>query len=505
MKFFYRFFILGFIFSMQFMANNIASAAELFDQDTPVQNGINVFESTNTFAEIFEKLDSVKWAGKNVSIAIEGLEKIHKNAHIAVTDDRVVLVWGDNIVGNWPRPGAADWNGFGQITTAIVLKLREFIPDFGKHGQNEMYSVVVSAVLQGIDENGKYIHSRHDQITTGGRLLTSAGIEGVRDERGNFRIFGIVRGSAADNNGLTEGDLISEINGQLVSKMGNADLAAAFSGFNSGTLKLHLIGASGSRDTVLRRATIVMADADIVLKQTNDISILEIIVHKISDGSVDIVNESLAKYKNINGIVLDLRSAGGDDETAAAKLGGLFIGKKPILRIIESAKSETEIVAGGDSVTDVPVVILTSGATSGTAESLAAAFYENSRGTVIGTPTAGKARLATKIDLSGGGQLELLNRAAKTGQGKDLDGRGFFPLICLSNIRNSGQQEAFFINISNGDFNAKDFNQDTSISAVDINKGCPQIKSGSDEDALSSAVSFRILSDQKIYNGILGK
>ena len=49
----------------------------LFFEDEPIQNGINVFEVSKTFADIYEKLDSVNWAGKNLNMAIEGLENIN--------------------------------------------------------------------------------------------------------------------------------------------------------------------------------------------------------------------------------------------------------------------------------------------------------------------------------------------------------------------------------------------------------------------------------------------
>ena len=143
--------------------------------------------------------------------------------------------------------------------------------------------------------------------------------------------------------------------------------------------------------------------------------------------------------------------------------------------------------------------------TRGTAEAVASAFYENSRGVLVGTPTAGSARIATVIDLDNGGALELLNKSIKTGQGKNIDGRGVFPIVCLSNIRSSQQQNAFFLNVLNDDFNARDFNQEPDVSVADIRKGCPVIANGADEDALSMAVSAKILTDKKVYDALLIK
>ncbi|HOY47083.1 MAG TPA: S41 family peptidase [Alphaproteobacteria bacterium] len=482
-------------------------AADLFDKDTPIQDGLNVFDTSAVFSDIYKKLDSVSWGGKNINVAIESLEKINPNAHIAATDDRVVLVWRDSIVANYPRPEKNDWDEFGQITTALVLKLRSLVPEFGKVSESVMYQTVVDALMRGIDENGRYIYSKKAEVLEDGRILTSVGLEGARDNRGNFRISGVYKDSSADVAGIKSGDLITTINGTKISDINDTDLADMFSGFNSGTLKLSLLTGSGEKNVVLRRATIVLADADVIhrIGADNAPSILEIVVHRVTDGSVSIVNEALAKYDDVSGIVLDMRAATGDNERAAAKLSGLFMGQVPVMRVVQTAKSEVEVVPGGKAVTNLPVVVLVSNTTSGTAEAIASAFYENNRGVLVGTPTSGNARIATIIDLDNGGALELLNKSIKTGNGNDIDGRGVFPLVCLSNIRNQSQQGAFFLNVVNGDFHAKDFNNDKTVTPDVIRKGCPVITSGMDEDSLSSAVSVKILTDKKIYDKLINE
>ena len=482
-----------------------ARADGLFFPDEPVQDGIQVFEVSKTFAEIYEKLDDINWAGKNINVAIESLENLNKNAHIAATDERVVLVWGDEIVANYPRPAARDWAGFGEITTALVLRMRAMDANLRAMSESALYQSVISALMRGIDEDGRYVYSRAAEITEDGRLLTSVGLEGARDARGNFRVAGIFKDGPADVAGIRAGDLISQINGAPVANMSDADVAAAMSGFNSGTAKIRLLTPSGARDVVLRRATVVVADSDIIHRSGDNGGILEIVVHRVSDNAVAIVNEALARYADVSGIILDLRSATGDDERAAAKLAGLFIGAKPIMRITETAMDEVEVVPGGNAVTSAPMVVVMSNMTRGTAEAIAAAMYENARGVLIGTPTAGNARIASKIDLSNGGALEVLNKSLKTGAGRVLDGRGVFPIVCLSNIRTMQQQNAFFLNVLNNDFNAQDFNKDAAINPESVRRGCPVIVNGADEDAIAAAVSAKILTDKKVYNRLIAE
>ncbi len=480
-------------------------ASELFHDDITIQDGINVRQASGVFADIYEKLDGVNWAGKSVDIAIEGLEKINPNAHIAATGERAVLVWGDELIANYPYPESKDWNAYGEITTALILKMREKDEQLRALPQDSLYQVVVNALLSSVDQNGTYVLSRDAINDADKRILTSIGFDGGRDFRSNFRITGVYKDSPADIAGIHEGDIISEVNGKRVSEMSDADMGAILSGYNSGTAKIKLLTPFGNRNVTLRRATVILADADVIHRgknQTMD-GVLEIVVHKISDSAVDIVNEALNKYSDIGGIVLDLRTAKGDDEKAAAKMAGLFMGAVPVMRINETAVDELEIVPGGDAITKAPVVVLISDTTEGTAEAIAAAFYENRRGVLIGTPTAGRSRIATFLDLKNGGVLELLNKSVKTGRGNMIDGRGVFPLVCLSNIRNSQQREAFFLNIINGEFNAHDYNNDKNVDIKGLRKACPNITNGEDEDNMATAVSMKILTDKKLYSNLM--
>ncbi|MBD5389282.1 PDZ domain-containing protein [bacterium] len=486
----------------------MARAVDLFNVDEPVQDGLHVFDMSQTFAEIYQKLDAARWAGKSLDVAIESLENMHDKAHIAATDQRVVLVWDDAIVANFPRPAARDWDEYGQITTALLLKMRQYDPGIRQMTESGLYRMATEALLRGIDENGRYIYSLAAQRAEDPRMLTSVGIQGARDARGNYRVTGVFKDSPADVAGMVAGDLISQINGAAVRDLTDADLAAALSGFDAGTIKVTLLTPSGTRTAALRRASVVLTDADVMYRRAGDAdspNILEIVVHKISDNAVAIVNEALARYTDTDGIILDLRSAAGDDERAAAKLAGLFVGAVPVMRVVETAMAEVEVIPGAPAVTAAPMVVLVSNMTRSTAEAVAAAIYENHRGLLVGTPTAGTARVATQIELTGGGALELLNKSIKTGTGRPIEGRGIFPLVCLSNIRTDSQRDAFFLNVINNNFRAQDFNKSDDYGADDIRRGCPSIASGADEDVLSTAVAVKILTDPRLYQKLLNE
>lgn len=478
-----------------------AYADGLFFDDETIQNGVNVVQMSNDFADVYETLDKVDWRGRNVDVSLASLENIHKNAHVELTGERVILVWNDKVVANYPRPADNNWAALGQATTALALKMRERIPSMANDA--EIYRVVVDSLIRGINEYGRYVFPQELDENEDNRILTSVGIEGARDERGNFRVFGVYKGSPADVAGIASGDLIGEINGTLVAELSDSAIASMLSGFDSGTLKMTLISPTGTRRVVVRRATVVIADADIVFLNDDKGGVLNIIVNKVSDNSVKIIEETLEKYKDLTGVLLDLRSAMGDNEIAATKLAGMFVGQKPVMRIVESQQDEIEIVPSGTALTDAPVVVAVSNMTRGPAEAIAAAIYENKRGVLIGTPTSGVARIASKIKLKNGGMLELYNKSMKTGQGRVLDERGVFPIVCIANLNSNQQQEAFFLNVLNGEFNAQDFNVPGDINLDKARQACPVIANGADEDLLTLSVGVKILTDANIYDKLL--
>ena len=480
-------------------------AGDLFSKDEPIQNGIDVFKMSDVFSEIYEKLYDANLGGKNSQLSIENLEKLNPHADITLTNSRVVLVWDDKVIGNFPRPDNGDWHSYGQIITALMIRMRENDAGLRSLRDVDLYNTVVKVLLGSIGEKGFYIHPQDEKQDTDAKILTSLGFEGGRDKFGNFRVIGIFKNSPADKAGIKEGDLISEINGERVSNTTDSDLAAVLAGYNSGTVKVKLLAPSGNRYITLRRATVVSADADVIYRTSNEQGkdILEIVVHEVSESAVDIINEALAKYRGVGGIILDLRACGGDDERAAAKLAGLFLGQRNVMVISGGENGDLEVVPGGDAITNAPVVVLISDSTRGMAEAIASAFYENKRGVLIGTPTAGQIRKSSRIPLKNGDVLELFDISIKTGRGAVLDRRGMFPLVCLSSIKNASDRETFFVNVINGQFNSHDYNKDENADVKSLRLACPRISSGVDEDAMAGAVSAQILTNKTVYNELM--
>ena len=55
----------------------------------------------------------------------------------------------------------------------------------------------------------------------------------------------------------------------------------------------------------------------------------------------------------------------------------------------------------------------------------------------------------------------------------------------------------------NGEFSAHDYNTQQNVDVTALRRACPTITDGSDEDAMATAVSAKVLTEKTIYNNLM--
>ena len=128
------------------------------------------------------------------------------------------------------------------------------------------------------------------------------------------------------------------------------------------------------------------------------------------------------------GIVLDLRFTEGTNYQAAAQVADEFVrGGEPLVKLGEVK------INGTDRASDIrqPVAVVVHGATRAAAEALAGLLRESAAALVIGSKTAGEARLFETFTLSTGQKLRVGKVPIEVGRGKALPARGIEPDIAV--------------------------------------------------------------------------
>ena len=130
---------------------------------------------------------------------------------------------------------------------------------------------------------------------------------------------------------------------------------------------------------------------------------------------------------SIKGLIIDLRYAQGDSYTAAAQVADQFAkAGEPLLKT-----GTNQITATEKTKIDFPIAVLANRDTRGAAEALAALVRETGAGLVIGSPTAGEARLFETFTLSTGQQLKVGTVPIEVGT-KKLPSKGLTPDLAVT-------------------------------------------------------------------------
>lgn len=136
--------------------------------------------------------------------------------------------------------------------------------------------------------------------------------------------------------------------------------------------------------------------------------------------------DQLRSTNRLNGLVIDLRFAVGQDYAAAADAADLFFkSEQPLLRWGEAtvrSKSKSSSI-------DLPLVVLINHETTGAAEALAAALHQAGEILLIGSATAGRAYLFRDLPLSTGQTLRVATGWITAGDEQKLSDEGLMPDI----------------------------------------------------------------------------
>ena len=115
----------------------------------------------------------------------------------------------------------------------------------------------------------------------------------------------------------------------------------------------------------------------------------------------DDVRTEIAKLKNIDGLILDVRNNGGGALSDAVSIAGLFISDGPVVQV-RSSNGKTQVLDDDDSkvVYSGPLAVLVNEFSASASEILAGALQDYRRAIVIGSAhTHGKGTVQAMLDL----------------------------------------------------------------------------------------------------------
>ena len=256
--------------------------------------------------------------------------------------------------------------------------------------------------------------------------LQGIGVE-VQEKNGNVVIVAPLNGSPAQQAGLVSGDIIAKVNGQTITSLTQA--VGLILGQAGTSVTLTIQGPSGAtRDVTLVRAVVKLDSVS--WHELPGTTIADLRLSSFIKGTTTELDAALAQIKarGCTGIILDLRDNPGGLLEDAVSVTSRFVASGNVLLEKDMQGKITAVpVAGGVTVTDLPVVVLVNQGTASAAEIVAGALQSNGRATLVGETTFGTGTVLNQFSLPDGSALLLAVQEWLTPAGKTIWHVGLTP------------------------------------------------------------------------------
>lgn len=288
-------------------------------------------------------------------------------------------------------------------------------------------------LLESLDSDSSYLtpteYKIYKERPTGGSA--QIGIT-VSKRYGYATIVNVVPGSPADQDHLTDGDVIEAIGGQSTHELSLAVLRLMLEGKAGSTVEISVVRPFKPDPDKLTLTRVNVAIPAMSPEEYENSTILYLKPGVVNEARV---NEIAAKIKAAGKkekILLDLRDTSGNDEQQGLRLANLFIKQGTLAMLVGQKFPEQTFTADpAKCITDAPVAVLVNRGTYGAAELAAGAIEDSKRGDVIGERTFGEGSVQKTLEMPDGAALLLTVAKYESPSGNKIQDNAVTPDVAV--------------------------------------------------------------------------
>lgn len=232
---------------------------------------------------------------------------------------------------------------------------------------------------------------------------------------GQAMISRVYPNTPAEEAGLHAGDIVLRIDGRPVEASNWPRFLSTVEGAVGSTIRLTLQrpGQADTFDVDLERREYAVPSVAFRMVEGTDVGWIQIGIFGTNTTSeVDTALEAITD-QGARSVILDLRGNGGGWVTSAQEVIGRFLDPEVGPALYEDltpgrgGEESKPIMSEGDDYHDLPLIVLTDGATASAAEIVAGALRDYDRAMVVGERTYGKGSVQRVFEFKNGASLRV--------------------------------------------------------------------------------------------------
>jgi carboxyl-terminal processing protease len=262
---------------------------------------------------------------------------------------------------------------------------------------------------------------------------------GMKDKQ--LTVISPIESTPAYHASLKAGDKIMTIDGKATKDMALEEAVSLIRGPQGSKVKIGILrkGWKDSKDFEIVRAKIKI---DVLKAKKLDTNIAYIKLNTFENlNAAREFEKALRKYRDADGLIIDLRGNGGGLLQNSIDIGSMFIPRGLIVQTVDREGRREQIPTTGRVLWRKPTVVLINEASASASEILAGALRDNQVAKLVGTKTFGKASVQNVRRLNDGSALLLTIAKYLTPNGEDINKKGIAPDIEVAIPTKEGEAE----------------------------------------------------------------
>lgn len=321
---------------------------------------------------------------------------------------------------------------FGSVFDRVRADYVEPVPP------KKLVENALNGMLSGLDPHSSYMDQQafqDMQVQTRGQF-GGLGLE-VTQDKGYIKVVSPIDGTPAARAGIKPGDLVVALDDKTTQGLTLSEAVQRMRGTPGSTIRLTIARENLPQPIQVTLSREIIHVQVVHQRLFGDIGYIRLTTFdEQADSAIRQAVRSLEQQAggHLRGFILDLRNDPGGllDQAVAVASDFLDRGEIVATRGRHTEDDKTWYArAGGDILTDVPMVVLINDGTASASEIVAGALQDDGRAVLLGTRSFGKGSVQTVIPLPGYGAIRLTTARYYTPSGRSIQGQGIAPDIIV--------------------------------------------------------------------------